>query len=327
MATDSQPRTLQQAILFFSDYANCHAAMVDIRWPNGVITCPRCGSARVKYLENARVWKCYEGHPLGKFSLKVGTVFEDSPIPLEKWLPALWLIVNCKNGISSYELARALEVTQKTAWFMLSRLRLALQSKSGGGKLSGEVEVDETFIGGKARNMHKSKLKRLALTQNNPMIGKVAVMGLLERSTEKGKSRVRLAHVAGNRRRHLRPIIDQHVEVGATINSDSLPSYKHLSSEGSEFVHNVIDHAECYAKGTVHTNGMENFWSLLKRAIKGTYVSVEPFHLFRYLDEQSFRFNERIGTDAERFVLGLKGIVNRRLTYKALIGSELPQTC
>src|SRR5262245_34285295 len=292
------PKTLQQAILFFSDYANCHKAVMDIRWPDGVVRCPHCGSENVTYLATARRWKCYSKHPNAQFSLKVGTVFEDSAIGLEKWLPALWLVTNCKNGISSYELARALGVTQKTAWFMLSRLRLALQDKRTGGKLSGEVEVDETFIGGKARNMHKSKLRRLSLTMRNPMIGKVAVMGLLERNAEKGKSQVRLAHVAGNRRRHLRPIIDQHIEVGSTINSDSLPSYKHLSSVGSEYVHNVIDHAEAYADGQIHTNGLENFWSLLKRAIKGTYVSVEPFHLFRYLDEQAFRFNNREGSDA-----------------------------
>jgi transposase-like protein len=191
MATDSQPKTLQQAILFFSDYANCHAAMLAVRWADGVVRCPRCGSERVAYLSNSRVWKCYEKHSQAKFSLKVGTIFEDSPLPLQKWLPALWLLTNCKNGISSYELGRALGVTQKTAWFMLSRLRLALQGEDGG-KLSGEVEVDETFIGGKARNMHKSKLRRLSLTQKNPMIGKVAVMGLLERHDRKGKSQVRV---------------------------------------------------------------------------------------------------------------------------------------
>jgi transposase-like protein len=322
----SGPETLQEAILFFSDYENCKKAVEAIRWPDGVVKCPTCGSEKVTYLQNQRRWKCYEKHPKAQFSLKVGTIFEDSPIGLEKWLPALWLVTACKNGISSYELARALGVTQKTAWFMLSRLRLALQGKDGG-KLSGEVEVDETFIGGKARNMHKSKLRRLKLTMATPMIGKVAVMGLLERHGEKGMSQVRVARIENNRRRHVRPVIDQHIEQGSTIYSDSLPSYKHLSSEGSEYVHNVIDHAECYADGAVHTNGIENFWSLLKRAIKGTYVSVEPFHLFRYLDEQAFRFNNRSGSDAARFALALKGIINKRLTYVALTGSELPQTC
>jgi transposase-like protein len=326
MAAHREPKTLQQAILFFADYANCHKAVIEIRWPDGVVKCPHCGSEKVTYLENQRRWKCYEKHAKSQFSLKVGTIFEDSPIGLEKWLPALWLVTNCKNGISSYELARALGVTQKTAWFMLSRLRLALQGEDGG-KLSGEVEIDETFIGGKARNMHKGKLRRLHLTMSNPMVGKVAVMGLLERNTEKGASQIRLRRIESNRRKHVRPVIDAHIEPGSTIYSDALRSYLHLSQEGSEFVHGMIDHAEKYADGNVHTNGMENFWSLLKRAIKGTYVSVEPFHLFRYLDEQAFRFNNRKGSDAMRFALALKGIINKRLTYTALTGSELPQTC
>src|SRR5262245_61649582 len=188
MAAHREPKTLQQAILFFADYTNCHKALMEIRWPDGVVRCPHCGSEKVTYLENQRRWKCYEQHPKAQFSLKVGTVFEDSPVGLEKWLPALWLVTNCKNGISSYQLAKALGVTQKTAWFMLSRLRLALQDEHTGGKLSGKVEVDETFIGGKARkDMHKRKLRRLQLTMHNPMIGKVAVMGVLERSA-KGES-------------------------------------------------------------------------------------------------------------------------------------------
>jgi hypothetical protein len=320
------PKTLQQAILYFADYANCHQAVMDIRWPGGTVACPTCGSVRVTYLEKARLWKCYEGHAKAKFSLKVGTIFEDSPIPLQKWLPALWMLVNCKNGISSYELGRALGVTQKSAWFMLSRLRLALQDKRRGGKLNGEVEVDESFIGGKARNMHKSKLRRLKLTQSNPMVGKVAVMGLLQRHAVKGQSKIRLEIIPNTRRSQLRPHIDRNVAPGTVINSDSLRSYTHLSTDDT-YVHNVIDHAECYAKGNVHTNGMENFWSLLKRTLKGTYVSVEPFHLFRYLDEQAYRFNERGGNDSSRFFSALKGVLGRRLTYTALTGSELTQTC
>src|SRR5688500_14031989 len=177
------PRTLQQAILFFSDYANCRKAVESIRWPDGVVRCPRCGSEKVTYLEKARVWKCYGDHPKAKFSLKVGTIFEGSAIGFEKWLPALWLLTNCKNGISSYELGRALGVTQKTAWFMLSRLRLALQAERTG-RWSGEVEADETFIGGKARNMHKAKRDRLGISQSRSMVGKVAVMGLLARHSK-----------------------------------------------------------------------------------------------------------------------------------------------
>jgi transposase-like protein len=323
MATESAPKTLQQAILFFADYENCHRAVMEIRWPDGVVKCPRCGSDRVTYLASARVWKCYEGHARAKFSLKVGTVFEDSPLPLQKWLPALWMLVNCKNGISSYELGRALGVTQKTAWFMLHRLRLAIQGEDGG-KLGGEVEADETYIGGKARNMYKSKRERLNVKRGRSIAGKTAVMGLLAPHGSKGGSRVRTEVLDGLRKSTVQGHIRNHVESGSVLHTDAFASYEGLRGE---YVHNVIDHAECYVQGSVHTNGMENFWSLLKRAIKGTYVSIEPFHLFRYLDEQSFRFNERVRNDADRFTLGLVGILHKRLTYVTLTGKELPETC
>ncbi len=320
----TQPKTLREAILFFAEYENCRKAVEAIRWPDGVVKCPTCGSDHVTYLATQRRYKCYAKHPKAQFSLKVGTIFEDSAIGLEKWLPALWLVTNCKNGISSYELARALGVTQKTAWFMLSRLRLALQGADGG-KLGGSVEVDETYIGGKARNMHLSKRKRIFKgSHRNAFLGKVAVVGLLDRHGKDGTSQIRTAIVAGRKKDHLQPVVRQHVEAGAALHTDAHFSYQGL---GSDYVHNVIDHAEAYVDGEVHTNGLENFWSLLKRAIRGTYVNVEPFHLFRYLDEQAFRFNHRKGTDAMRFALALKGIINKRLTYVALTGSELPQTC
>src|SRR5882762_269987 len=153
------PATLQEAVIHFSDFDNCHAFMVRLRWPDGKVRCPNCGSDDVAYLPNARVFKCYQKHDRQKFSLKVGTIFEDSPIALEKWLPVMWLLVNCKNGVSSWEIHRAVGVTQKTAWFMLQRGRLAMQDKTGG-KLGGSIEVDETFIGGKARNMHKDRKRR-----------------------------------------------------------------------------------------------------------------------------------------------------------------------
>jgi transposase-like protein len=320
-----QPTTLQEAIIYFSHYANCHEAVLAIRWPKGVVRCPTCNSDHVTYLENARVWKCYRNHPRAKFSLKVGTIFEDSPIGLEKWLPALWMLVNCKNGISSYELARALGVTQKTAWFMLSRLRLALQGKDGG-MLDGHVEVDETYIGGKARNMNEQKRKRVLAGKGrkNAWAGKVAVMGLLQRHSEKGKSRVRTFTVDGVRQHAMRERVKRNVMDGSAVYTDAFKSYFGLDVY---YQHQVIDHAEKYADGVVHTNGLENYWALLKRALKGTYVSVMPFHLFRYLDEQAFRFNERANNDAARFLLGLKGILRKRLTYTALTGSELPQTC
>jgi len=255
------PTTLQQAIVFFADSANCHRFMVELRWPDASIRCPRCNSGNVDYLPNARVFKCYEKHPRQKFSLKVGTIFEDSPIGLEKWLPAMWLLVNCKNGISSYEVHRALGVTQKTAWFMMHRLRLALQ-QDGGGILSGEIEVDETYIGGKARNMHAAK--RDAKIKAHGVKGKAAVFGMIERG-----GRVKAVHVAETKKADLQRRIHESAEAGAAIFSDSHPMYTGLDVD---FKHAVVNHAVEYVRGNVHTNTMENFWSLLKRGLKGTYV-------------------------------------------------------
>jgi transposase-like protein len=322
MATDKAPKTLREAILFFADYEHCRQAVEAIRWPDGVVRCPNCGSDHVTYLASQRRYKCYAKHPKAQFSLKVGTIFEDSAVGLEKWLPALWLLTNCKNGISSYELGKALGVTQKTAWFMLARLRLALQSEHGG-KMDGTVEADETYIGGKARNMHLAKKKRVMMKRGRSIAGKVAVMALLERH-DNTPSQIRLHVLQSLKRDHVQGIVRRNVESGANLHTDSFPSYTGLIGE---FAHKVIDHAETYVDGEVHTNNCENFWSLLKRAIRGTYVSVEPFHLFRYLDEQSFRFNNRKMTDALRFATALNGIINKRLTYTALTGSEQPQTC
>lgn len=324
MATEKQPKTLREAIVFFAEYENCRKAVEAIRWPDGVVRCPTCDSEHVTYLASVRRYKCYAKHPKAQFSLKVGTIFEDSAVGLEKWLPALWLLTNCKNGVSSYELARALGVTQKTAWFMLSRLRLALQDGDTGGKLSGTVEVDETYIGGRARNMSYDKRKRVIKGARGGWAGKIAVLGMLERTTETTPSRVKLQIVKTSKRRELVPHVEANVKRLSRVYTDSLQSYDSLSDE---FMHRMVDHAERYVDGQVHTNGLENFWSLLKRAIRGTYVSIEPFHLFRYLDEQAFRFNNRKGTDAMRFALALKGIINKRLTYTALTGSEVPQTC
>jgi transposase-like protein len=255
----------------------------------------------------------------------VGTIFEDSAIGLDKWLPALWLLVNCRNGISSYELARSLGVTQKSAWFMLARLRLALHIDAGE-KFDGHVEADETFIGGKARNMHAAKRKRLGISQSRSMIGKVAVMGLLERHRkDEGGSQVRFKVIANRKKHQLEAVITENVTLGANIYTDALKWYDRMGERG--YVHAVIDHAEAYVDGAIHTNGLENFWSLLKRALKGTYVSVEPFHLFRYLDEQMYRFNNRKMTDTARFFASLSGVLGKRLTYTALTGAGEPQTC
>jgi hypothetical protein len=311
---DEMPATLLEAITYFSDPMVCHDFMVNLRWPDGVVECPTCGSRNVGFLPSRNLFQCRIKHPKRQFSIKVGTIFEDSPIGLEKWLPALWMIANDKNGISSYELHRALGVTQKTAWFMLHRIRLAMQCESFD-KMGGEVEVDETFIGGAARFMHKDK--RAQKITGTGMVGKTAVMGLLERHGPDGHSRVRTKVIKDRKRGTVVPVVKEHVEPGSEVMTDALASYKPLQDE---YIHEVIDHAESYVRGKVHTNGIENFWSLLKRALKGTYVSVEPFHLFRYVDEQAFRYNARKTNDKGRFVQVSGQVVGKRLTYKYLTG-------
>jgi len=305
------PTTLQEAVIYFSEYENCHEFMANLRWPDGKVICPHCGSDDVAWLPNARVFKCYQKHPLQKFSLKVGTIFEDSPIPLQKWLPVMWLIVNAKNGISSWEIHRAIKVTQKTAWFMLQRARLAMQDELTGGLLGGEVEVDETYIGGKARNMHKDRKRRVQQHGRNTG-GKAVVLGILQRG-----GKVVASVVPDRTKASIQPIVSGAVDPGTQIYSD-----EHGDSwRMDEYPHEVVNHMITYVCDNVHTNGIENFWSLLKRTIGGTYVSVEPFHLFRYVDEQAFRFNNRGPmNDANRFTYVMRKIVGKRLTYAELTG-------
>jgi transposase-like protein len=304
-----EPTTLQEAILYFANPVNCREYLVARRWPKGV-TCPRCGSQNVLFLEKYNRWHCREKHQSPQFTLKTGTVMEDSPIGLDKWLAAMWMVVNCKNGVSSHEIHRSLGVTQKTAWFLDHRIRLMLGDDYASGKLSGEVEADESFIGGKSRNMHVSKRQRRITGTGGK--DKTAVMGLLERG---GKVRTKV--IGSRKRKELHAEVKKHVEAGAALYTDALMSYRGLEMD---FVHQVVDHAVEYVNGRVHTNGLENFWSLLKRGINGTYVSIEPFHLFRYLDEQSFRFNNRKLTDAQRFDIAARGMVGKRLTFAELTG-------
>jgi transposase-like protein len=313
----SEPKSLQEAIVYFSNPDNCLDYLVVRRWSNGV-ACPTCGSAKVSFNASRRIWQCGSHHAKRQFSVKVGTIFEDSPIGLDKWLAATWMLTNCKNGISSYEVARALRITQKSAWFMMHRIRLALQDESFG-RLSGEIEVDETFIGGKARNMHMAQRKRRITGTGTK--DKTAVMGFLE-----GGGKVRTMVVPNRRKHALQGEVKKHVEAGAALYTDALESYSGLDAH---YAHEVIDHATAYVDGRIHTNGLENFWSLLKRGISGTYVSVEPFHLFRYLDEQSFRYNNReLPTDGDRFSNVVSRIVGKRLTWNKLTG-KLPdiETC
>jgi len=309
-----EPKTLIEAIKYFSDPDICLDFVAKLRWPNGV-ACPTCGSTDLRFIKTRRIWECKAQHEKRQFSVKVGTIFEDSAVGLDKWLAAIWMIANAKNGVSSYEVARGLGVTQKTAWFMMHRIRLAMGVDNG--KFSGTVEADETFIGGKAINMHKSK--RDKTIKGRGTIGKVAVMGLLERHGLDDKpSKVQTKIIADTSRNTIPHAVRQSVEAGSNLVTDALSPYDDLNSE---YVHEVIDHAEAYVRGHVHTNGIENFWSLLKRAIKGTYVSVEPFHLVRYLDEQTFRFNTRKTNDANRFESVVNGITGKRLTYNQLIGA------
>jgi len=309
------PKTLLDAVKFFANPVNCREYMVSRRWPNGV-ACPQCGSDAVYFDSSRNGWECKTRHSKRKFTLKTGTIFEDSPLGLDKWLPTVWMIANAKNGVSSHEIARAIGVTQKTAWFMLQRIRLAMQDEhGGGGKLGGEVEVDETFIGGKARNMPRGQRERAMATGWK---GKTVVMGLLERNTD-GRSKVRTRVVRNTKRSSLLPVLKENVQLGTNLFTDAASAYTSLNHL---FEHQFIDHAQTYVRENVHTNGLENYWSLLKRALAGTYVAVEPFHLFRYLDEQAFRFNNRDWNDSQRFAAVMTAIVGRRLTYTQLTAAD-----
>lgn len=311
------PSTLQEAIIYFAEPKNCNEFLAGLRWTDGKPRCPHCGSDNVTYLASVNRYKCYGKHPKAQFSLKVGTIFEDSPITLDKWLCAMWLIVNCKNGISSCEMAKDLGITQKSAWFLDHRIRFALYSGSFE-KLSGHVEADETFIGGKARNMHVAQRQRRITGTGTK--DKTPVMGILERGKD-GKSKIRTTVIPNRKKHAVQGEVRKHVEAGSALYTDFLLSYEGLAGE---YAHKVVDHAVEYVRGNVHTNGLENYWSLLKRTIAGTYVSVEPFHLFRYLDEQAYRFNNRGKemNDWERFKLAASQIVGKRLTWDQVTGKN-----
>jgi transposase-like protein len=311
------PKTLQEAIIYFSNTENCRRFMIQIRWADGKVKCPSCGSQDVTYLENANLYKCYGNHPKQKFSLKVGTIFEDSALSLDKWIVGFWLIYSCKNGISSYEIARDLGITQKSAWHMMHRIRFAVHSGSFE-KASGHVEADETFIGGLARNMHVEKRQRRITGTGGK--DKTPVLGILERG-----GKVKTVVIPNRRKRAIQSEVRKHVEAGSALYTDALMSYDGLAGE---YAHQVVDHAVAYVDGACHTNGLENYWSLLKRSISGTYVSVEPYHLFRYLDEQAFRYNNRkdengeLLNDFDRFKLALTQIVGKRLTWNQVTGKD-----
>ncbi len=327
------PQTLQQAVVYFSDPERAFVYAVNLRWPDKRVTCPRCGHDQHYFIKTRLLWLCKGCKK--QFTVKVGSIFEDSALGLDKWMTAVWMIVNCKNGISSHELGRVLGITQKSAWFMLHRIRTALAQDIAAMKLGGnggEVEADETFIGGKTRFMHKSRLKKLraqaatnVFPSETPFVGKTPVQGFLDR-----ESRTVRAHVLPNmKREHLQYQILNQVEFGAKLMTDDAYAYNELAKL---YAHEVVNHAKECVRGRVHTNGLENFWSLLKRGLHGTYVAVEPFHLSRYIDEQVFRFNHRGTkqdrmTDAERFQIAMNRISGKRLTYEELTGkSQSPRT-
>jgi len=321
------PKTLQQAIQYFSDEQVCIDALAARRWPDGP-QCPDCMAFKPYYLKTQKRWKCRECKR--QFSVKVGTVFEDSAVTLQKWMPALWMLTNCKNGVSSHELHRALGVTQKTAWFMLQRLRLAMQAPDLGTKLGSndgaEVEVDETYVGGKLKNMHRDRRARFAAENGHTggSTGKTVVQGILDREARQ----VRATVVRDVTRETLQNEVLNNVKYGSRVYTDDAVAYDKLHWR---YVHDVVSHVDTYVRGRVHTNGLENFWSLFKRGLKGTYVAVEPFHLSRYVDEQAFRYNNRATkdnplNDSDRFMLALSQVANKRLTYKELTGKseEIP---
>jgi len=317
-----EPITLQEAITYFSDPQRAFDYAVRLRWPDGKVTCPRCNSEKNSFIKTRRMWFCYGCKK--QFTLKVGTIFEDSALGLDKWMTATWMLVNCRNGVSSYEIARSLGITQKSAWFMLQRIRQALQDEQTGGKLggpSGPVEIDETYIGGKARNMHKSKRQRLTREQGmQGGRGKTVVIAALERG---GQVKAR---VIGDRKYPaVHGAVREFVEPGSAIMTDEFTGYFGLESE---YQRQFVNHLEKYVDGQVHVQGVENFWSLLKRSLGGTYVAVEPFHLFRYVDEQAFRFNNRKDAlghkipDAMRFAEAMTRVAGHRLTYSQLTGKD-----
>lgn len=315
---EKEPKTLQAAVLYFADPVNCREYLMARRWPNGV-TCPTCGSTKVTFSEKHNRWQCGSHHAKRQFTTKTGTIFEDSPLSLDKWLIAMWMVINCKNGVSSYEIARDLGITQKSAWFILHRLREIMRD-SNAPKLSGHVEADETFVGGKVQNMHR-KSKRNIQAKNDGNWGKTVVLGLLERE---GGVRAAVAPTRSHYDIHSNTLAN--VEAGSTLFTDEHNAYQSLPP--GTFTHEIINKLEGYVKGRIHVNGMENFWSLLKRGLKGTYVSVDPVHLQAYVDEQVFRFNSRKNSDdepikdAERFSMVVSQIVGKRLTWDELTGKE-----
>lgn len=325
-----QPKTVMEAVRYFADPVRTHDMAVRLRWPSGV-HCPVCGVADPKFYwassknrKTGRVtprplFECKEKHAKRQFTVKTGSIFEDSALPLDVWFVAIWSVANCKNGISSYELARATGVSQKSAWFVLHRIRIAMDAGGLTTKFKGISEADETYVGGLAKNMHARERKH-RITSGGPGDHKVPVMGILQRTDGTIPSRVVARVIRNASAKNVQALVRQHVEPGSALMTDSARAYLGLSAD---YIHQHVNHVDEYVRGNVHSNGIENFWSLLKRAVKGTYVSVDPMHLQAYVGEQVFRFNERTGTDLTRFRSVLGSVNGKRLTWKDLTNHDL----
>jgi transposase-like protein len=319
------PRTLQEAIVYFSDPDRAFDYAKSLRFPDGKVICPRCSSDKNYFIKTRKLWLCRGCNK--QFTLKVNTIFEDSPLGLDKWMAGFWMLVNCKNGISSMEIHRALGITQKSAWFMLQRLRTALHNRSFGSttKLGGpesEVEADETYIGGKIQNMHRNGKLKYKVDSRGPNFNKTILQGILDRNLRQ----VRATVVPNVKRETLQNELLKNVKYGSKLYTDDAVGYE--NGLRRRFIHDYVNKTQAYVRGRVHVNGMENFWSLLKRGLKGTYVAVEPFHLSKYVDEQVFRYNNRKHdnktpvSDSERFKLAMSQVAGRRITYADLTGKD-----
>ncbi len=309
----------------FSDPERAFQAAVEFRWPGGNVTCPRCGGSKHSFIKTRRLWFCYDCKK--QFTVKVGTIMEDSPIGLDKWMTAIWMLANCKNGISSYELAKNIGVRQNSAWFMLHRIREAMRDerthKFGFG---GPVESDEAYIGPNPAKMNRKQrqkysIKRGKIGNEGGAVGKTAVHGILDRYYRQVRAKV----IPNAQRKTLQNAILDNVTPFAKVYTDEWMGYQGIERK---YIHEIVTHSKEYVRGQVHTQGIENFWSLLKRTLRGTYVAVEPFHLDQYLAEQTFRYNNRATkdnklTDTDRFACAMAQVAGRRLTYAELTGKDI----
>lgn len=313
------PKTLKEAIQYYSNEQTCIDTVAALRWPDGKPVCPKCGMAEGErkhyWLDTQKRWKCYKCRK--QFSVKVDSVFEDSPLSLSIWLMAMWMLVNCKNGVSSHEIARETGISQKSAWHLLHRIRYALGMP---GTLIGGpaqvVEVDELFLGPKPQKMHVSR--RMSLKKAMYAGSKATVMGMLDRELRQ----VRVKVIPSASRQVLQNEILNQVQPGSKVYTDGWAGYDGMAKH---YVHETVNHMKEYVRGEVHTQGIENFWSLLRRSLSGTYIAVEPFHLDAYLAEQVYRFNNRATkdnslTNADRFMLAVSQISGKRLTFAELTG-------